>query len=497
MPVGTLRLIVPPTEIPSDVVVQQVYLTGFDGIPAVCRSRMAGEELIVDRDGTESAKLHIPWRVEGYGRPLLVTGTLQQRDRPYLLPLELARGKINQTRNQLAEWQQMGLETPDALNVKLAEAVKEFTTAACGQANRTECYAAAQRALRCCMAAVEIMASAYCDQALAVRHSTTTKLPVAYGTSLGPIAPTGALSNTLAAVCNTAVVPLLWRDVVSIEDEYRWSPFQEQLDWCRSHNVNVTAGPLLRLDDRGLPPWLALWHSDAAGVLSFTAEYVARVVQKFRGRVSFWHAASYSHRSETLGLKDEDKLRAVIRAVESVRRHDADTPLIVSFDQPWGEYLRKTAVGYAPFHVADHFVRSGLPLAALGLEIDVGYSPEGSYHRDPIELSRLIDGWSILGLPLYVFLTVPSGVGPDASASARSQPIADVWPGGWSPEAQAAWVRQFMPMLLSKPSVQGIAWQQLHDGKPHDLAHGGLLDAGGAAKPAMQALAQMRREHLI
>ena len=40
--------------------------------------------------------------------------------------------------------------------------------------------------------------------------------------------------------------------------------------------------------------------------------------------------------------------------------------LIVGFDQPWGEYLRRVPMGYSPLHVADHLVRSGLPIAALG-----------------------------------------------------------------------------------------------------------------------------------
>src|SRR5205807_6233075 len=127
------------------------------------------------------------------------------------------------------------------------------------------------------------------------------------------------------------------------------------------------------------PAWLTLWQQDVSGILAFTAEYVAKVVQKFKGRVSFWHAASFTHRPDALGLRDEEKLRVVVRAVETIRRHDPDTPLIVSFDQPWGEFLRRVPVGYAPMHIADHLVRSGLPLAAIGLEIEVGYWPEGSF----------------------------------------------------------------------------------------------------------------------
>ena len=41
------------------------------------------------------------------------------------------------------------------------------------------------------------------------------------------------------------------------------------------------------------------------------------------------------------------------------------------------------------------------------LEIGVGYSPLGSPSRDLIDVSRLIDQWSVLGLPLQVTLAFP------------------------------------------------------------------------------------------
>jgi hypothetical protein len=52
-------------------------------------------------------------------------------------------------------------------------------------------------------------------------------------------------------------------------------------------------------------------------------------------------------------------------------------------------------------------------------------------------------------------------------------------------------------MLLSKPAVRGVAWQQAYDNRPHDLPRGGLFDAAGKAKPALAALAALRKEHLI
>lgn len=497
MPVGQLRFIVPDMTRISDRSAQQAYLTGFEPIPNYCRTRLTDGELTIEREGFDSVKLNIPWRVDGYGEILICSATLMQRDRPYLLPLELARGKINQTRNQLAEWQMAGLPMTDVLKKQMSEAVRLFTEAAVRQHEPATAAKFAQEALAAACEAALTVAELYSDQALIFRHQSMAKLPIAFGTSLGRSLAPPAVTTSAGTLCNTAVVPLIWRNTSPAEDEYVWDPYEEQITWCRNQGMNIAAGPLLRLDERGFPDWLTAWQGDVDAIAAFSAEYVAKTVQQFRGRVSFWNVAGFSYRAQSLGLKDEDKLRIIARGIDTVRRYDADTPLIVSFDQPWGEYLRRLPLAYPPLHIADHLVRSGLPIAAIGLELEVGYHPDGSYLRDPLEVGKFIDSWSMLGMPLYVFITVPSGESPDPLAEGRSSPIAGAAQGGWTPAAQADWVRKCVPMLLAKPSVQGIAWQQLRDDEPHDLPHGGLFDAQGNPKPALTALTYLRKQHLV
>ena len=133
MPVGQLRFIVPDPARLSERAVQQAFLSGLDPIPNACRAKLTGGELLVERDGYESTKLNVPWRIDGRGEPLMATATVVQRDRPYLLPLELARGKVNQVRNQLADWLTLGLTPSDKATQRLAEATRLFTRAAVAQ----------------------------------------------------------------------------------------------------------------------------------------------------------------------------------------------------------------------------------------------------------------------------------------------------------------------------------------------------------------------------
>ena len=45
---------------------------------------------------------------------------LMERDEPYHLPVELARGTLNRIRNQLAAWQSLGFRLPDETGEKIA-----------------------------------------------------------------------------------------------------------------------------------------------------------------------------------------------------------------------------------------------------------------------------------------------------------------------------------------------------------------------------------------
>jgi hypothetical protein len=181
-----------------------------------------------------------------------------------------------------------------------------------------------------------------------------------------------------------------------------------------------------------------------------------------------------------------------VRSVEIVRSLDPDAPVVISLDQPWAEYTSRRDLDFPPLHFADALVRAGADLFGLMLEINLGYDPGGTLPRTPLEFSRQLDYWSILGLPLFVSITVPGGAGDDPAAGRRVQ----LPPGQWTAGRQQAWAGQYVPLLFSKPYIAGVFWNQLRDGEPHEFPHGGLIDAEDQPKPALQTLATIRRTHL-
>jgi len=489
---GTMRFRVFPAERITAEMIQQAYLSGMDRISWPVRVSVEGGELILQRSVSDSANLHVPWRVEGHGPLTLASACLIERAEPYPLPLELARGTVVQVRNQLSEWQMIGLSAPEAVHVRLATAIKRLSWASVEQDDASVSAGHAEEALVAALDAANLLTAAYAEQAMVVRRRNEGKHFALLGGDLGMTLLDGYTSRQFLRSFNAAELPICWRDTETTEGHMTWTVNDKQVEWCRAHGLKILAGPLLLLDARALPDWLALFEDDFESVLDFVSAFIDAAVKRYRGKVDYWICAGRVNDAEVLALSEHERLRLVARTVELVRSLDPDAPALVSFDQPWAEYMRQQHSDFPPLHFADALVRAGLDLGGLMMEINVGYCPGGTLPRHPLEFSRQLDAWARLALPLWLSFSAPSADHDDP----LSQRKAAMPPDSWTPAAQQAWAARFVPLALAKPSVRGVVWNQLHDSEPHDFPHGGLFDADRQAKPALRTLAAIRKAHL-
>jgi hypothetical protein len=491
---GVMRFLVHSPSRITDDVAQRIYMTGLDRVPWPARVQVTSDGFTLERAVNDSGNVHVPWSVAGHGLATLSTGSLMERERPYHLEVELARGKVNQVRGQLAEWQSIGLMPTDTLNEKLSEAVGLFAQAATSQHEPAAAAERAQQAIEAAMQAALLLGTSFTEQALAARFRQSARLSTHLAASL----PAASLDDTTAklvrASFNAGLVNMGWREVEATQGHSNWSLCDAQVQWCVSQGMAVFGGPLARLDSQGMPDWLYLWEGDFDNILAFLGEHVEAAVTRYKGKVQAWLCAARVNVGNVLGLRDVDKQRLAVRTLEVVRKSDPRTPAILVFDQPWAEYMSHEDLE-PPLYFADLLARAGIGLSAIGLEVNLGYYPGGSYPHDMLDFSGLIDRWSLLGLPIYVLLTVPSSDQPDPLARNPARPLA-AGPGGCTQATQNLWVNRFVPMLLAKPIVQGIIWNQLLDSQPHEFAHGGLFDAAGSPKAALASIAAQRRAHL-
>ncbi|MBP85845.1 MAG: hypothetical protein CMJ64_03870 [Planctomycetaceae bacterium] len=473
------------------------YLAGMEGIPWRSTNRRTPSEngmseYVLERSIGESGNLYIPWRIEGHGELMLSTASLMERDSPYHLSLELARGVLNRLRSQLFDWEMAGLVTPDALKEAVATASSTFIEAVIALPDSERVVASANEAIRQSLDAGEALCAEYTRQALAVRHQSSEQLPTLLGCTLSSRELSEGEQDSCAESFNTTAVSFKWRDVEQTAGKHEWDAFDQQIDWCHANGMRVIGGPLLQLDTAHIPDWIYLWEDDFDQIQAYIAQYIRATASRYRGRVHVWHCAARMNVTGAISLNEEQRLRLVVSSVDELRRNDPQAAILLSFDQPWAEYLATNERDLSPLHLADLLVRADLGIAGVGVELNIGYSPGGSFPRTPLEYSRQLDRWSALDLPLVVFLSAPS----ERSETSNAQRAVGNTENAWTPEGQAELADRLVPLILAKPYVQGIVWNQLADTEQHEFAHGGLLDAQSVAKPALQRLSLIRQQHL-
>ena len=489
---GLMRFTVSPPGRITDEAAEQAYLCGMEGIPWLVRTHLENGELTLERAVSESANLHLMWDVPEHGRVALSTAVLMERAKPYHLPLELARGKLGQLRNQIAEWQMLGLTIPEAVTSKTAEAIHHFSRAAVGQDTQPDSPALAETSLRVTLDAVNLLAGCYTDQAISIRRRGGAKLPSVLAGDLGITLLDDFTAQQFLQTFNAASVPVSWREVEPTEGAHNWTVCDKQLEWCRVCGLRTYAGPLVQLDRWTLPDWLYPWQGDFENILSFASDQIRAAVTRYRGKVDFWVCAGRLNTSDSMALSEEEHLQLAARGIELIHSLDPKTPVLLAFDQPWAEYLSRREMDFPPIHFADALVRAGVGLSGIMLEINVGYSPGGTLPRDPVEFSRRLDQWSVLGLPMHVAACLPSASNEDPLARRRVR----LPPECWTARAQQTWISRFVPLILAKPYVHGFVWNQLRDSEPHEFPHGGLFDLRRHPKPALRAIASIRHAHL-
>ena len=106
---GAIKFRVHPQNLLEDVQPGKgSYFCGPDSVPWVTQGHLEDGRLLLSLPQTDRGKFVTHWPVAGFGQPMLSTSTLLAGETDYWLPLELARGKLNQVRNQMAVYERLG-----------------------------------------------------------------------------------------------------------------------------------------------------------------------------------------------------------------------------------------------------------------------------------------------------------------------------------------------------------------------------------------------------
>jgi hypothetical protein len=468
---------------------------GPDNMPWPTRAVLESGRLTLYRQVSESGCLVVPWEVDGTGVLMGSTATLMERSSPYHLQVELARGKLNQLRGQAADWRAGGLPISDSLEAALHQATHTFGQAVIDPPS-AESGRQAQDTLVQTYRASQDLLHAYIGQVFQVRQQREPRLPTSLGCRLmAPLAP--ELAESVAGCCTNIQVAFPWNAIEATEGTYRFDAQEAVLNWAEARGLAVAGGPLVDFSAPQMPDWLWLWERDLDSLHKFMANYVTAAVKRYRRRIRRWQITAASNSSSVLSLGEDELLWLSVRLVQAVRQVDPELEVEVTIAQPWGDYLAHEDRTHSPFIFADTLLRSDLHLAALDLEVVMGIGSRGTYCRDLLDTSRLLDLYALLGVPLRITLGYPSTAGPDAMGDPELRVDGGHWGSGFSPENQAEWAGDFAALMLCKPYVRGVTWTHAADADAHQFPHCGLLDGEGHPKPVLQQLRRLREQYLV
>lgn len=503
---GQLRFQIPPAlDERTHSGLNDGYIAALpDFMPWPTQCRVEEQNYFVEKEPVESGSLYLPWPVNlpetgnswlaGKEYRLITgTATLGERSQPYHLLTELARGKVNQVRNQAADWQSLGLTLSDELLKSIKSSSLAFAHTVCQPNSLEDADRLGTKALLSGIETGERLIDAYIEQVLATRKGANGKLPFYLSCAIDTV-PTGAAEEQFLAAFNAVRIPFNWRLIEPRESSYQWDLYDNLISWAKMNKLQIEGGPLVDLTPLRLPYWLDNNKGDAQSLANLFLDYLESCLTRYRNEIAFWTISANAHDNTQLRLDDEDQIWLNAQMLSAAKQIHPEGRFCVSLSQPWAEHLARGQRNYSAFVFSDALLRSRVELTALNLECVVGWKDRGSRLRDFIEVSRMMDLYALFGIPLTLYASMPS---TRTSAPRDDGSFAIIDDGNpWSPELQAAWATRLLGLAACKPYTLSFSWSHWSDASDPIFPEGGMIDEQGNPKPILKAIQQFREEHI-
>jgi hypothetical protein len=487
---------------PADLDVSTAFLVGSDGVPIrgefsyghgvlFCRKRAAGP-----------AALAILWETENFGTVILETTRLPEREEPYVLNLEFARGRMMRLMQKREEWGIFDIPEAAQINEKALEARDLLLQAITHQHDPPAASRYADKCLQVALPLSEQAALTHADLLLQRRISTRSFPRGAFGVRVDPAIATEAYRRLLLPNADFVRLPMLWKAIEPQEQQYAWAAIDEWVDFLRRVRVPIIGGPLVRFHEGTIPDWLYIWEHDYETVRDLLYEHINRVVTRYGSQVALWSAICGLHVNAQFSFSFDQLMDLTRMAVGLVKKNNPNGRTMIELTQPWGEYYATNQRSIPPMLYAEMVVQSGVQFDVFGVQLRFGIPREGCWQRDLFQISSMLDRFAALGKPLMISgLQVPSapasGTAVDGQSSGAPDP-AGTWRRPWSETLQCKWMEAVTDIALSKPYVEAICWHELADASPgaepvSSMPFGGLANVDLSNKQSLRTWTALRR----
>ncbi|OHB77172.1 MAG: hypothetical protein A2Z25_22000 [Planctomycetes bacterium RBG_16_55_9] len=464
------------------------YLFGGDGI-GIRRAEITFKDGLIEcsKSNLETAGLALLWPIEDFGRVLLPTTCLPQRERPYNLNVEIGRAKLMQIVNKREDW--LFFDGIEGLAELLKEAQDLFIQAIQHISMPEESSKWADESLKKAVVFSEKLAIRQAESLFKTRSQSHGFGRGCFGCRTDP-SKTGdpAYLEKLLELFGSVTIPMNWARIEPEKGSFDFSEIDACVEVLAGKKLAINAGPLLCFSKEYLPKWLLRSGAGFEKIRETAYQFVCKVVGRYSSFVRAWYAISGLNALNHFGFGFEQILEMTRAANMAVKQASDRAMKIIEVCNPWGEYYATTPNSIPPLVYMDMVVQSGVNFDAFGLQMRFGRNQSGMHVRDMMQISAILDCFGAISKPLYMTdVEVPSGSGEDLQDGS----VAGVWHEPWNETQQAQWIEQFYKIALSKPFVNSVTYSALADTKDGTVAHGGLLTESLDLKKSFRSLKKL------
>jgi GH35 family endo-1,4-beta-xylanase len=464
------------------------YLFGTDGI-GVRRAQLIFKNGLIEckKPNMETAGMALLWRVDGFGKVLLPTTCLPERERPYNLNVEIARARLMQIINKREDWSFFnGLE---GLRDISEEAQHLFIRAIQNISDGPSASILADESLKKAVVFSEQLATKQAESSFNTRGKSHGFGRGCLGCKIDPRQiDNPRYVERLVELFGSAMVPINWAQIESHKGSYDFSMIDACLDVLTQKKLAITAGPLLCFSKKYLPKWLLRGGVGFEKIRETAYQFVSQVVARYSGIIRAWCVVSGLNVFNHFGFRFEQVLEMTRAANMAVKAASDKALKIIEIGNPWGEYYATAPNSIPPLVYMDMVVQSGINFDAFGLQMHFGKNQAGMHVRDMMQVSAVLDLFGPIAKPLYITdVAVPSQSG-DGLYDGK---VAGIWHQEWDQSRQAQWIEQFYGIALSKSFVDSVTYSNLADTEDGLIANGGLLTDELEPKESFQTLKRL------
>jgi hypothetical protein len=448
------------------------YLFGGDGI-GIRKAQITFKDGFIEcsKPNLETAGLALLWPIEGFGKVLLPTTCLPEREQPYNLNVEIARAKLMQIVNKQEDW--LFLNNTEVLADLLKEAHDLFIRAIQNISVPPKASKLADDSLKKAIVSSEKLAIKQAESLFNARTANHGLGRGCFGCRIDPLQIDNPVYvEKLLELFGSATIPINWAQIEPRKDEFDFSRIDACINVLSSKKLTLSAGPLLFFSKDTLPKWLLRSEAGFEKIRETAYRFVLEVVSRYSGTIRAWDAISGLNAFNHFGFGFEQILEMTRAANMAVKQASDRALKIIEVSNPWGEYYMTTPNSVPPLVYMDMVVQSGIHFDAFGLQVLLGKNQTGMHIRDMMQISAILDYFGPISKPIYVTnVEVPSQDGDGLNDGQA----AGIWHGQWNESLQGEWIEQFYKIALSKPFVNSVTYANLIDTADSTIHHSGLL----------------------